>query len=359
MPTGTKNGAQLPCFGRWRQRRRLLQFVLTLSCLCLIWPFGCNAGTLADVRDAGALRCGVIQNGRGLTEQDSSGNWHGFFVDFCRVIATAVLGDPDRVIIKPLSTRLRFEALRSHDIDVLVANTTITVTRSVELGVEFPAIYLYDGQGFMAHRDRSGPHLEDIDDRSICVLGATTSVETLTEYIRDHNKHFSLVVFRDNEESFRAFFEHQCDLITNDRVVLSAQRALHAPDPVSYVIYPDIISKEPLSPTVRNDDSQWSSIIRWTIFAVIAAEEKGITSSSKELRMSDQTTETRRLLGFDPKTNQSLGLTEGWGLRIIQKIGNYGEIFNRNMGTSSDLKLDRGTNSLWNRGGLMYSPPFL
>jgi general L-amino acid transport system substrate-binding protein len=324
----------------------------------LMMPMSCLAGTLDDVKDAGAVRCGVIENGRGLTEQDASGQWHGFFIDFCRALSAALFGEADRIIVKSLSTHLRFEALKSHDIDVLMANTTVTLSRNVSMNVDFPAIYYYDGQGFMAHKSLGGLRFDEIDNRSICALGETTTASNLTEYTKGNRKTLSPIWFKSSEESFNTFFARRCDVITNDRLVLTAQRALHAPDVTSYVIYPDIISKEPLAPAVRNDDIQWSSIIKWVVLVPIAAEEMGINSSTVTSYRKSQNPEIRRLLGLDPAINQKLGLEYGWGARIIETVGNYGELFNRNLGMSTELRLERGVNALWNHGGLIYAPPF-
>jgi general L-amino acid transport system substrate-binding protein len=326
--------------------------------IVLMLPRSCPAGTLDAVKDAGAVRCGVIENGRGLTEQDASGHWHGLFIDFCRALAAAVLGDPDRIIVKSLSTHLRFEALKSHDIDVLMANTTVTQSRNVSLNLDFPAIYYYDGQGFMAHKSVGGLRFDEIDNRSICALGETTTADNLNEYIKTHRKTLTPIWFKNNEESFNTFFARRCDVITSDRLVLTAQRALHAPDLASYTIYPDVISKEPLAPAVRNDDRQWSSIVKWVVLVPIAAEEMDITASSVTSYRKSQSPEIRRLLGLDPAINQDLGLELGWGARIIEAVGNYGELFSRNLGTSTELRLERGLNALWTHGGLVYAPPF-
>jgi general L-amino acid transport system substrate-binding protein len=317
------------------------------------------AGTLDSVRDTGAVSCGVIENGRGLTEQDVSGHWHGLFIDYCRAIAAAALGDAQRIIVKPLSTHLRFEALKLRDIDVLMANTTVTLSRNVSMAVDFPAIYYYDGQGFMAHKNVGGARFDEVDNRKVCVLGETTTASRLNDYIKDNHKSLSPIWFKDNEESFNAFFARRCDVVTTDRLILTAQRALHAPDPSTYTIYPDVISKEPLSPAVRSDDRQWSLIVKWVVLVPIAAEEMGITSSNVNSYIGSQSPEVRRLLGLDPAINQDLGLASGWGARIIENVGNYGEIFDRNLGMSTELRLERGLNALWNHGGLLYAPPFL
>lgn len=348
--------------------RRILIGVLHAVKLCLIWftcigalmaPLASRAGTLQSVNDAGAVGCGVIENGQGLTEQDDSGRWHGLFIDYCRALAAATLGDADKTIVKPLSTHRRFEALRSRDIDVLMANTTVTLSRNVSMGVDFPAVYYYDGQGFMAHKNVGGSRFDEVDNRKVCVLGETTTASKLNEYIKERHKNLTPVWFKDNEESFNAFFAKRCDVITTDRLILTAQRARHAPDPSAYTIYPDVISKEPLSPAVRSDDRQWALIVRWVVLVPIAAEEMGITSSNVGSYVGSQNPEIRRLLGLDPTINRDLGLSSGWGLRIIQSVGNYGEIFDRNLGPSTGLRVERGLNALWNRGGLIYAPPFL
>jgi general L-amino acid transport system substrate-binding protein len=340
-----------------RQMKSAFGFLMFAS-IMLIAPMSW-AGTLDSVKDTGAVSCGVIENGRGLTEQDASGHWHGFFVDYCRALAAAALGDAQRIIIKPLSTHLRFEALKLRDIDVLMANTTVTLSRNVSMAVDFPAVYYYDGQGFMAHKNVGGVRIDEVDNRKICVLGETTTASRLNEYIKEHHKNLSPIWFKDNEESFGAFFARSCDVVTTDRLILTAQRALHAPDPSTYMIYPDVISKEPLAPAVRSDDRQWSLIVKWAVLVPIAAEEMGITSTNVGSYVGSQNPEVRRLLGLDPAINQDLGLTPGWGARIIESVGNYGEIFDRNLGISTELRLERGLNALWNHGGLIYAPPFL
>jgi general L-amino acid transport system substrate-binding protein len=227
------------------------------------------------------------------------------------------------------------------------------------MGIEFPVLYYYDGQGVMAHKSGAPARLEDLDSQSICVLDATTTENTLSEYITIQRKPLKPVRFRDNAEAFRAFFEHRCDLITTDRMVLAAQRALLAPDPSNYVIYPDIISKEPLAPAVRDDDDQWAAIVRWTMFTLIAAEEKAVTSANLGSFATSANPELRRLLGRDAAVNQRLGLDADWGAHVIAGVGNYGEIFDRNLGPSTPLRLERGINALWSQGGLIYAPPFL
>jgi general L-amino acid transport system substrate-binding protein len=341
----------------FRNLKSVFRFVVCASML-LAAPAS-RAGTLDSVKDTGAVSCGVIENGRGLTEQDASGHWHGLFIDYCRALAAATLGDAQRIIVKPLSTHLRFEALKLRDIDVLMANTTITLSRNVSMAVDFPAVYYYDGQGFMAHKNVGGLRFDEVDNRKVCVLGETTTASRLDEYIKEHHKSLSPIWFKDNEESFNAFFARSCDIVTTDRLILTAQRALHAPDPSTYTIYPDVISKEPLAPAVRSDDHQWSLIVKWAVLVPIAAEEMGITSSNVSSYVGSQNPEIRRLLGLDPAINQDLGLTSGWGARIIESVGNYGEIFDRNLGLSTELRLERGLNALWNHGGLIYAPPFL
>lgn len=313
--------------------------------------------TLEKVRNEGMLKCGVTDAGVGLSEIDASGRWSGFFVDFCRAFGAAVLGRSDDVEIVQLNSQVRFDALRSGAVDVLSTNATWTATRDSSLGISFPATFYYDGQGFMAHRSIGGDSISQISSGSVCVMANTTTEKNLADMLTTTGQNLSPVSFKATPEMFSAFFNRRCDIMTTDRVALASQRASRAPDPADFIIYPDVISKEPLGPAVRSDDMQWFTIARWVVFATIAAEELGITSSNADVMRSQGAPEVRRLLGGEPGIGVSLGLDDGWAYRVIGELGNYGEIFDRHIGPASAVQLDRGLNAQWSKGGLMYAPP--
>lgn len=312
--------------------------------------------TLSAVQDLGVLRCGVTDAGVGLSEVDAAGSWQGFFVDFCRAFGAAVAGDPEATEIVQLNSQVRFEAVAEGAVDVLATNATWTLTRDTSLGIAFPSIYYYDGQGFMAHQ-ATGASLEDVDQASVCVTANTTTESNLLDYIDAAGKDLTPVTFRATAEMFSAFFNRRCDLMTTDRIALAAQRVARAADPQSFVIFPDIISKEPLAVVTRNDDAQWQNVIKWIVLAMIIAEEKGVTSENIETMTQSSDAEVRRLLGLDPGMGESLGLDEKWAYRAIASVGNYGEVFNRHIGPETPIGLERGLNALWRDGGLLYAPP--
>lgn len=331
--------------------------VLIVSVMLMLPTTALAQTTLEKVRNEGILKCGVTDAGVGLSEIDASGRWSGFFVDFCRAFGTAVLGRSDDVEIVQLNSQVRFDALRSGAVDLLSTNATWTVTRDSSLGISFPTTFYYDGQGFMAHRSIGGDSISQIGSGTVCVMANTTTEKNLADMLSTTGQNLSPVSFKATAEMFAAFFNRRCDIMTTDRVALASQRASRAPDPSDFIIYPDVISKEPLGPAVRSDDMQWFTIAKWIVFSTIAAEELGITSSNADAMRSQGSPEVRRLLGGEPGIGVSLGLDDEWAYRVIREIGNYGEIFDRHIGPASAVQLDRGLNAQWSEGGLMYAPP--
>jgi len=320
---------------------------------------GPDGGTVDRVRAAGLVRCGVTTSGAGLAILDGQGRWQGFFVDFCRAVAAAVTGSADNVDFIEISSTTRFEALREGTVDLIAQGATMTLHRIATQGAAFPAVYMYDGQGFMAHRSLGAQRLSEVGAASVCVIENTTTLRNLEDWIATTGAKLKVRVVGSTEGALGAFFNHHCDLFTNDRVSLFAQRLLYAPNPADYVVFPDVISKEPLAPMVRSGDRVWEQVVAWVLHALVLAEEKGITASRAAFpALGDAADpEARRLLGLTPGLGQGLGLDDLWARRAIAQVGNYGELFDRHLGAGSRLNIDRGPNALWTRGGLLYAPP--
>lgn len=315
------------------------------------------AGTLERVRERGVLRCGVTTSGVGLAVMDEGGRWKGFFVDLCRAVAAAATGGGDNVEYVELSSQNRFRTVEEGSVDVTMEGTTWTLERDMTRAIDFPVVYMYDGQGFMAHRSRGIRSLADVADATVCVIERTTTVRNLEAWQAETGTRLVIRRVQSTEGALSAFFNHHCDLYTNDRIGLFAQRLLNAPNPADYVILPEVISKEPLGPMVRAGDDRWRELVRWVILATIVAEEKGVTMAKAPLVKDSPDPEVGRLLGLLPGLGAGLGLDDRWALRVITEVGNFGEIFDRHLGAGSRLGIDRGQNALWNRGGLMYAPP--
>ena len=313
-------------------------------------------GTLDRVRQAGVVRCGVTTSGTGLAAVDAQGHWQGFFVDFCRAMAAAVTGSAGNVDFIETSATNRFQVVRDGNVDVVVDGATWTLHREATQGIDFPAIYMFDGQGFMAHRTLKAQRLSEVRNATVCVIDGTTTVRNLENWIARTGAALTIKKVGTTEGALSAFFNHHCDLFTNDRIGLYAQRLLNAPDEADYVIFPDVISKEPLAPLVKAGDRPWAEVVRWVIHALILAEEKGITAAQAGADGGTDA-EARRLLGHTPGIGKDLGLDDRWARRAIMQVGNYGEIFERHLGSGSPLKIDRGPNHLWMNGGLLFAPP--
>ncbi|MDX1401186.1 MAG: amino acid ABC transporter substrate-binding protein [Kiloniellales bacterium] len=339
--------------------RAIRRIIATGICLLFLnLPAASMGSTLEEVTTRGILRCGVAEIGVGLSYVNETGNWAGFFPDYCRAVAAATLGRADAVDFVLTDVGNRFDALQSGTIDVLISNSTWTLRRDSELGIDWAAVLYYDGQGFLAHKSLGAGRLDEIGEATVCVTAAgTTTEKNLSEYIRLKNPKMKAMTFQSTEGRNAAFLRRRCDLMTTDRLVLVGILNSRVPDPRDFVLFPDVISKEPLGPVVRDDDPQWFNIVQWVVFATIAAEEKGVTSSNIATITNNNNPEVRRLLGKDPGLGESLGLPNDWAAQVIEKVGNYGEVFENNLGKTSALNLERGLNALWSDGGLMYVPP--
>ena len=319
-------------------------------------PEAAAGDTLALVRERGELVCGVNQGLPGFSNPDDKGRWSGIDVDYCRAIAAAIFDDPDKVKFRPLNAKDRFTALQSGEIDILSRNTTWTMSRDTQLGLDFAGVVYYDGQGFLVHKDSGIAHAADLDGATICTQTGTTTELNVADYFRSNGYKYKVLSYEKNDEALAAYDDHRCDAYTTDASGLAAVR-LKMKDPSRHLILPEIISKEPLGPVVRQGDPQWADIARWTLFALINAEELGVTSGNVEEMKSSDSPRVRRLLGGEGAYGNAIGLSDDWAVRIIRHLGNYGEVFERNVGTNTKLGIERGLNALWNKGGIMYAPP--
>lgn len=307
----------------------------------------------------GKLLCsGATANSPGFAMVDKSGQWKGMDVDICRAIAVALLGDDSKMTLVPVSFVQRFPALQSGDIDVIVKNTAVNLTRSTDLGLSASVPYFYTGVGVMVHKDLGVQRATDLDNPTVCVSSGTTLEKEAADFFGSHHKQYKLLSFENPNERDQAYAARRCDAVVNGFVQLAAIRAFSTPKAEDNVILPDVLSKEVDSAFVRRGDEQFLNIVNWTIYALIEAEELGLTSANVESRRNDPDPQVRQLLGTIPGVGKKLGLRESWALDVIRTVGNYGEIYNRNLGADSALKLDRGPNRLWNKGGLLFSPPF-
>jgi general L-amino acid transport system substrate-binding protein len=313
------------------------------------------AGTLDTIKARGALVCGSNPGLAGFALPDDKGVYKGLDVDECRALAAAIFGDSEKVKYLPINAKDRPTILASGEIDVLIRNTTWTMSRE-EGGMFFTGINYYDGQGFMVHKKLGVDSALKLDGASVCVQQGTTTELNLADYFRTHNIKFEPVVFATDDETVAAYDSGRCDAYTTDASGLYSERLkLKVPD--DNIVLPEIISKEPLGPSVRKDDVQWFQIVQWTHFALITAEELGVTSANVDAMLKSDNPDIRRLLGVEGNFGKDLGLTNDWAYHIIKQVGNYGESFERNVGAASPIKIARGLNALWNKGGLQYSPP--
>lgn len=313
--------------------------------------------TLQQVTDRGELVCGANPALAGFGVPDAEGNWTGFDVEFCRAIAAAVLGDTMAVSFVPLSAKDRFTALQSGEIDVLARNSTSTMSRDTSLGLDFPAINYYDGQGFLVRADLGVTSALELEGASVCVQQGTTTELNLADFLRRNNITAEPVAFASAADTFEAYQSGRCDAFTTDASGLYAQR-LVASTPADHVVLPEIISKEPLGPVVRHGDNQWADIVRWVHNVMLEAEEFGVTSeNAQQMRDTSENPNIRRLLGVEGDFGDMIGLGPEWGYNVISMVGNYGEVFDRNIGAGSPLEIGRGLNALWTEGGLQYGHP--
>ena len=319
-----------------------------------------SAATLDDVKAKGFVQCGVNTALAGFSAPDDKGEWTGLDVDFCRAVAAAIFGDGTKVKFTPLSAKDRFTALQSGEVDILSRNTTWTISRDTALGLNFAGVTYYDGQGFMINAQKL-PGVNStlqLSGASVCVQSGTTTELNLADYFKANNLEYNPVVFEKVEEANAAYDSGRCDAYTTDQSGLYAIRLTLAA-PGDHVVLPEIISKEPLGPAVRQGDDQWFDVVKWTYFALLNAEELGITQANVEEMKNSPNPEIKRVLGVEAETKigTDLGLTNDWVVNIIKATGNYGEIFENNVGSGSPLKISRGINALWTKGGLQYGVP--
>jgi general L-amino acid transport system substrate-binding protein len=315
-----------------------------------------RTASLDAVKARGVLNCGVGTGLAGFAIPDAQGAWSGLDVDVCRAVAAAIFNDPSKVKFVSLSAKDRFTALQSGEIDVLSRNTTWTSSRDTSLGLNFAAINYYDGQGFMVRKTAKIASALELNGASVCVQQGTTTELNLADYFRANKLQLKAVTFATNDETVKAYEGGRCDAFTTDASGLYSER-LRMEKQDDHMVLPEIISKEPLGPSVRHGDDQWLDIVKWTHFAMITAEELGVTKANVDEQLKSANPDVKRLLGVEGKHGEALGLPNDWGLRIIKHIGNYGESFDRNVGAGSRLKISRGQNALWTKGGLQYAPP--
>lgn len=317
-----------------------------------------SADTLADVKARGELNCGVNVGLTGFGAPDANGNYQGFDVALCKAVAAAVLGDASKVKYLPTTGETRFTALASGEVDVLIRNSTWTFSRDTDLKFDFVGVNYYDGQGFMVKKDLGVSSAKELDGATVCIQTGTTTELNLADFFKSNNMAYTPVNVADDSEGQRQYLAGACDVYTTDASGLAASRAT-LPDADNHIILPEIISKEPLGPLVRHGDNNWGDIIRWTYFALVAAEEYGVTSANvADMAASTNNPEVKRLLGAEGEMGKMIGLDPEWAKRAIAASGNYGEIFEANIGSATPIKLARGLNALWTQGGLQYAPPF-
>jgi len=340
-------------------KRPLISFAaLTFTAAATLLSLPALAGkTLNDIRARGQLVCGVNTGVAGFSATDSKGRWNGLDVDICRATAAAVLGDSEKIKFVALNAQQRFTALQSGEIDLLSRNTTFTLTRDASLGLHTTAVTYYDGQAFMVPAKSNIRSARQLKGATVCVQAGTTTEKNMTDYSRTHNLKLKPVVFDKLEAANGAYLAGRCQAYSTDASGLASIRAKEAKNPADHVILPELISKEPLGPMVRRGDDEWFAIVKWVVYGLLEAEEYGITQANVDKLKSSTDPAVQRIVGGGEDMGKLLGLDREWLVRAIRATGNYGEIFERNVGTGSALKLPRGANNLWSKGGLMYAPP--
>ncbi len=315
-----------------------------------------SAASLDDIKARGELHCGVTTGLPGFSAPNDKGEWAGLDVDVCRALSAVIFDDPKKVKYFPLSAKDRFPALQSGEIDVLSRNTTWTSSRDTSLGLNFTVPNYYDGQGFMVRKDLNVKSAKELDGASVCTQTGTTTELNMADYFRTNSMKYEPVAFESNDAVVQAYDAGRCEVLTSDASQLYSLR-LKMANQDDHIILPEIISKEPLAPAVRQGDDQWNDLVRWTIYAMLNAEEFGITQANVDERKNDANPDVKRLLGTEGTFGEQLGVSKDWVVRIIKHVGNYGESFDRNVGAGSPLKIDRGLNKLWTQGGLQYGMP--
>jgi len=336
--------------------KKLLSVVAGTAVVTAVTASMAFAGTLEDVKKRGKLVCGVTTGLPGFSLPDSKGKWTGLDVDTCRAIAAGVLGSAEKVEFKPLTAKERFTALQSGEIDVLSRNTTWTHTRDTSLGLNFTGVNYYDGQGFMVQKALGVKSAKELDGASVCIQAGTTTELNLADYFKLNGMTFKPVVYDTSDQTVQGFAQGRCDILTSDQSQLYALRS-KLDDPGKAVVLPEVISKEPLGPVVRQGDDAWFNIVKWTLFAQINAEEMGITSGNISGKKNSKNPSVQRLVGTSGDVGKKLGLSKDWAYNAIAQVGNYGEMFDRNVGPKTPLQISRGLNALWTKGGLQYAPP--
>jgi len=341
-------------WGQWGFDMRRFGTILALA--VILAAQSASAQTLQTVQDRGILNCGANGTLAGFGLPDAQGNWTGLDVDVCRAVAAAIFNDASKVKFVPLSAKDRFTALQSGEVDLLVRNTTWTLSRDTSLGLNFTGVDYYDGQGFMVHKALKVNSALELNGASVCVQQGTTTELNLADFFRAHNMQLKSVTFATANEAVKAYDAGRCDAYTSDASGLYAER-LRLSNPNDHIVLPEIISKEPLGPAVRHGDDQWFDIVKWVLFAMLNAEELNLTQNNVDEMVKSSNPEIRRFVGTEGNYGEQLGLTKDWAVRIIKLVGNYGESFERNVGQGSPLKIDRGLNKLWSKGGIQYAPP--
>ena len=337
----------------------ILRAGLTLSLLAgatLLAGGAARSATLDAVKQRGILACGVSRGVLGFSMPSAAGEWSGFDVDFCRALAAAIFDDPGKVKFVPLGAAERFQALRSGTVDILSRNSSWTMSWEADLGVTFAAVTYYDGQGFMVPRARNIQTATELGGSKVCVETGTTSELNVADYFKANGMSLQLHLVTNSADALKAYDAGECGVMTTDVSALHGER-LKLAKPADHVILADVISKEPLGPVVRNDDPQWINIVKWTHFAMVNAEELGVSSKTLDAALQSTKPSVRRLVGLDGVAAEKFGLSKDWAARIIRRVGNYAEVYERNLGTKTPLGIPRGLNELWTAGGIMYAPP--
>jgi len=336
--------------------RNMVPVLLALAA-ALTFSAGAQAQTtLKTVQDRGSLICGVNPDLEGFASKDANGQWSGFDVDFCRAVAAAIFNDPSKVQFVPLSASDRFDALKNKQIDVLSRNSTWTMGRENDYSIVFPGVTYYDGQAFLVPKAKNLQSALELDGSKVCVQPGTTTEPNFIDFFETNHMKYEVVHAASADDMIKAYEAGKCDVLTTDESGLFAMR-LHLAKPGDSMILPDVISKEPLGPVVRQDDMQWFNIVKWVNFAMINAEELGVNSKTVDEALKSQKTAVKMLVGTEGDFGKPLGLTTDWAARVIRTVGNYGEVFDRDVGAHSKLGIPRGLNELWNNGGIQYAPP--
>lgn len=315
-----------------------------------------SGDTLAQIKKKGELQCGVSDGLPGFSNPNAKGVWEGIDVDLCHALAAGIFGDANKVKFIPLNAKERFTALQSGEVDVLSRNTTWTLSRDATMGLTFTTTLYYDGQGFLVNKALGVKSAKELDGASICIQAGTTTELNVADYFKANGMKFTPVVFDTSDQTVKGFESGRCDVLTSDQSQLYALKIKLAKPDAAQVL-PEVISKEPLGPAVRQGDDQWSTLVKWTLFAMVSAEELGVTSKNVDEMKASKNPDVRRLLGLEEPSGKVLGIQADWGYQIVKQVGNYGEVFDRTVGKGSALGIDRGVNALWNQGGFMYAPP--